>query len=428
MPTYRYTATDATGHRLNDEIQALGPEQANAYLESVGLKVESLTLVESEVEVEVEEENEVKVERNGSSEPVPLSAAVRTSQGPVRLSSHDVAEFTRHITALSQAGLPLAAGLRALSSELASGPLRRVLASVAEQLEAGQSLEEAIDSQGENFPAHLRGLVLAGIRSGKLGEVLEQFTHYYHVGIELRRKLWLSLAYPFMLVAVMVALFVFVSMVIVNQFVVIYKDFGIDLPGVTRLVISISHVFTDAGAGLLMGLFAVLGVIWLIGMTLGGASWRRSLTCRIPLVGPLWRWTALVEFTHLLALLLESNVPLPTALQLTGEGLRDADIAAACQTMRQEVESGHTLADGIAHIPQFPFGLPRILRWAEAHHSLPGALHLAGEMYEARALAQARFVSVACTAMAVVFVLWGISIMVIGLFQPLIQLISKLSG
>jgi type II secretory pathway component PulF len=404
MPRYRYTATDGSGHRLTDELEASGPEQAASYLKSVGYEVESVELAD----------------------PLP-HAAGRNGDGG-RLSDQEIADFTRHVAGLNEAGLPLPAGLRALGAELATGPLRRVLDALATQLEAGRSLGDAVEEQGHRFPAHLRGLVVAGVKSGRLGEVLEQFTRYYQLSVDLKRKLWLSLAYPLMLLSMMSVLFVFVSMVVVRQFVQIYADFGMDLPGMTKLVISVSRTVVEFGPLLALGTVGALAVLWVVGVMVGGGTWKRSITSQIPLIGPLWRWTALVEFCHLLGLLLESEIALPAALQMAGDGLRDSNLARACRSMRLEVEAGQSLAECLSHVTMFPAGLARILRWAEGHESLPGALHLAGDMFEARARAQATFVGVACSVLAVILVLWGMAIVVVALFLPLIQLISKLSG
>jgi type II secretory pathway component PulF len=399
MPRYRYVAADIAGNRLEGELDANSSEQVDSQLRAQGKWVERVTLVEP---------------RGGL-----LTAG--------RLSNLDVAEFTRHLAGLNRAGLPLPSGVRALGDELASAPLRQVLQAVAGDLEAGRPLHESVEAQGARFPRHLRGLILAGASSGRLGEALEQFARYHHIDRQLKRKLWLSMAYPLMLVGSIAVLFIFVCTVIVQDFAKIFSDFNFQLPGITVFLIDTSHSISAAGPWYILGLLAAALLVWILGASLGGPGWRHSLSSPIPLIGPLLRWTTLVEFSHLLALLLESELPLPVALQLTGDGIRDADIASTCRGMRKLVETGMPLSDSMERMPQFPASLPRILRWAEESHSLPGALHLAGDMYEARARAQATFVGVACTLITIIFVLWGAALLVVALFLPLVQLISKLA-
>ena len=93
----------------------------------------------------------------------------------MRLSSQDAAQLSEQIAGLTRAGLPLAPGLRALAEEMPAGRLRRMLGAVSRSLTQGASLDEAIAAQGGALPAHLRGLVLAGERTGRTGEVLGRF-------------------------------------------------------------------------------------------------------------------------------------------------------------------------------------------------------------------------------------------------------------
>src|SRR5205823_11050418 len=101
---------------------------------------------------------------------------------------------------------------------------------------------------------HLRGLVIAGVRTGQLGDVLGQFSGYASIGAELKRRMWLSLAYPLLSMAIAVTLFACVSAVLVPQFESMFHDFGLPLPRATVAVLQISHVVSSLWSGV-----AVLG-------------------------------------------------------------------------------------------------------------------------------------------------------------------------
>ena len=117
-----------------------------------------------------------------------------------RLSGAEAAELSRQIAGLATAGLPLAHGLVALGEELPRGRLRRSMNHLATALESGVTLDQALESQKDQIPPHLRGLVIAGLRSGRLGDILSRFSQYVSIGTELKRRLWLSLAYPILTV------------------------------------------------------------------------------------------------------------------------------------------------------------------------------------------------------------------------------------
>ena len=189
----------------------------------------------------------------------------------------------------------------------------------------GSPLEQTLETHEGQIPPQLRGLVIAGIRSGKLGDLLGRISEYAGVGTEIRRRLWLNLMYPFLTAVAAVSLFVFVCTNLVNQFELIFKDFGVPLPQLTIAVITISHFLRSIWAPVFT-LIAVTAVCLLIIRVFLTPPLRRSLAARLPIVGAVWRSTSHAEFCHLLALLLESDLPLPEALRLTGQGVQDADM------------------------------------------------------------------------------------------------------
>ena len=343
-----------------------------------------------------------------------------------RLSGVEAAELSRQIAGLTSAGLPLAHGLIALGEELPRGRLRRSMNDLAETLESGIPLDEALDEQKKRIPPHLRGLVIAGLRSGRLGDTLSRFSSYVAIGTELERRLWLSLAYPILTVVTALALFFFVCVILVSQFEAIYRDFNIPLPGMTVALIAIARIVNTAWAPTLIVVGTVFGS-WLVARLFLTPPFRRALAGRLPLVGRVWRATSLAEFCHLLALLLESRLPLPEALRLTGEGVQDADVDASCRSIAGQVESGRSLARAMENATLFPVGFPHLLRWAENQEALPEVLHMAGAMFEARGRSCATFVGTVLNVLCVLIVfqmVWFVP----ALFLPLITLISRLSG
>jgi general secretion pathway protein F len=343
------------------------------------------------------------------------------------LTAEDTSRLSEHVAGLVNAGLPLAPGLRALAQEIPRGPLRTSLAQLADALERGDSLDEAVEAQKGQIPAHFRGLVLGGIRSGRLGDVLSRFTGYMSIGTELKRKLWLSLAYPMLSIAVALALFLFVHLVLVTMFEAIFLDFGIPLPQITMAMLILSRFLRAAWPVLLIA-SGILVFGW-IGFKLGlSQPVRRSMATKLPITGGVWRSISLAEFAHLLALLLESRLSLPEALRLTGEGVQNRDLDRACQEMATAVEQGTPLALAMASRSELPSGLPRLLRWASDRNAIAEILHMAGEMFEARARGQATFAGTVMAVLSAFVVLWGVFTVVFGLMLPIITLISRLSG
>jgi len=331
------------------------------------------------------------------------------------------------IAGLASSGRQLGPGLSALGSELPRGRLRQSLFELSAALSRGEPLGSALEEQKERIPPHLRGLVQGGLRSGRLGDILGRFSAYMAISTELKRKLWLSLAYPIISILAAMTLFVFVNVVLVTKFEAIFRDFGIPLPQLTVAMLLVSHALRSGWPAFLIVVVGVV-VLWLFLTIVLKAPDRRSLATKIPVIGGVWRYTSWAEFCHLLALLLESQLPLPEALRLAGEGVQNTDLNQACHGMANEVERGGALAQAMATRPELPSGLARLLRWATKQNAIAEILHMAGEMFEARAKSQAMFAGTVMAVLSVVTVLWGVVSVILGLMLPMVTLISKLSG
>ena len=356
-----------------------------------------------------------------------MANPLKRDEGKGRLSEDDVARLTEQIAGLTSAGLPLAPGLRATSEEMSRGRLRSTLVSVADVLDRGSSVEEALAGQGARLPGHLRGLIAIGSRTGKIGHVLGRFIGYHNVGADLRRSLVISLAYPVLSLSIALGVVIYICTSIIPSFEAIFKDFGVSLPPLTVVVLTVAHVFEVSWQWVVEMLIVVL-VLWLFSFVALGAPTRRAMMSGLPVVGMVWRSTSLAEFCHLLALLLECEVPLGEALRLTGEGVCNSSVERACMGMSRDVEAGLTLSQSVLRQPVFPRGLGRIFRWAEKNQSLPESLHMAGEMFEAGAKVQAGLAGTILAVIVVNAIMMGIAVIVVGLFLPLIMLISRLSG
>jgi type II secretory pathway component PulF len=344
-----------------------------------------------------------------------------------RLSGDEALELSAQLSGLARAGLPLAPSLAAMAEELPRGRLRRAMAELARVLESGQPLGQALESHGGRIPSHLRGLVAAGVRTGRLGELLGEFSLFTTARVDLKRRLRLSLAYPALSLLVTVVVFGFVGVAIVPRFEAIFRDFGIPLPGLTIALLALSSRLAAIWQTLLVITGLVVVIVLVAPLVLRPAT-LRGLASSVPLLGAVWRWISLAEFCHLLAMLLDHRLPMPEALRLAGEGVQDSRIESASERMAVDVEDGKPLSAAMTARPQFPPRLPRLLRWSENQGSLPEVLHMAGEMFAARASAHSTFASSVLSVVCFVLIITGANLTVLGLMLPLVTLISKLSG
>ncbi len=340
-----------------------------------------------------------------------------------RLSTEEAAELASQVAELAKAGLPLASGLSALADELSGSRLASVLGDVARRLDLGESLGEAIEAQGPRLPARVRGLIEAGVRSGRLGETLEEFVDLHRGQIELKRRVWTTLAYPIALLTIAVMLFVFMQAYVVSQFIPIYEDFQTELPVVTQVAFQLSGNMAWLILGFVIFLLGFASLVWLV----PGSIWVARLMRAVPLLGPLWRSSRLWQFSRLMALLIDQEVPLPEAVRLAGGNLGDADLTAGARQLADACQSGQPLSEGIGDTRQFPASLMPLVTWGERNSAMPDAFRAAAEMFEGRVETQHVLTGTIMLPALFLLIVLFVGFAVIALFLPMISLVQCLT-
>jgi general secretion pathway protein F len=240
---------------------------------------------------------------------------------------------------------------------------------------------------------------------------------------------WGTLVYPTLILLVLLVVVQVVCRIADESFFGIFQDFGVERTGgMVGLLIAVATFIATYGIWLTLGLILVPVVIWLLMRVLVRPARRRQLFCRIPLVGPIARYSSLTEFCHRLAMLLEAEVPLPLAFKLAGSSVADAGVAEACERMGQAVASGEPLWKAVRLWRSIPAGLGQLFRWSEERRNLPRALHMAGEMFEARARSQSSFARSVLATILFLTIIWWICFAFLVLFMPLLSTFRFLSG
>ncbi|MEO8494095.1 MAG: type II secretion system F family protein [Planctomycetota bacterium] len=403
MKQFRYIAEDAKGTRHEGELSAVSDEAARQQLGRRGLRV-------------------VKLEPASGDDGVPVA----------KLSRRESEGVVVALAELSNSELPLAEGLRAAAAESVSPRVARALRQIAGDIERGYALESIMSERGQFLPPHVRGLIAAASQTRRMGVALDDLVEHHRATREVWSKVLGAIAYPMIVLAMTVFVLGFLPVFVVPQFKQMFEEFGLQLPAITRAVISFSDAILWLGNGpgvWVAAPFATVLVVWIVLACFGiGTPASHRLTTTIPLIGPIWQWSGTAAFARLLATLLEYGVPLPQALLLTRDGVRDPDVREVAVLFSKGVEQGRSLSELLAESNRLPASITPFVRWGERTGQLPEALHAVSEMLLQRV--QMRALLLRSIAPPVVFILVGILVgfMVISLFMPLVSLITGLSG
>ena len=397
MATYRYSAKTAQGEVAVGTIEASSSDEAVALLSSRGLK---------DIQVLMSPEE------------------ARAENAPAEvLSSEEAVELTRHVAQLSSVHVPLAPGLRAAADESSSPRVAAALRWMSDQLERGKSLESVLTDTGTFLPRHVSGLVLAAAQTGTLGEALFELVEHQQITQSVRQKIFEGFAYPLVVVVLAVAVLSFPVCYLSGMFRQMFDEFELSLPAVTQLL----FWWRDTGLPWVGGSLAALFVaVVLVRVLVGRVRWWRLIST-LPLIGPLWYWSGIAEWTSLMSVLLKHQLRLPDALRLAGHGTRNEYIGQLSLQLADGVSRGRKLADLMRAHCAIPATLVPLVDWGERASAFSESFRVGSDLFQRRV--QMRAVMVSALVPPLLFVAIGcvVSTVLFGLFLPLVNLISALS-
>ena len=328
MPTYQFEAMDATGQEIKDIIEAPSQEEAQATIRQMGYFVTKIS---------------VKKGRKSAAEKKKAGKRKRSfAIGGV--GSAKLTTFTRNLSILQDAGLPILRSLRILEGQEKGGALKNCLMDVCDEIEGGATLSEAMSKSPKAFNRLYVNMVKAGEAGGALELILQRLADFQERSQRLKRKVRGALVYPIFVVLFAVGILVFIMLKIVPAFEKIFKDFGTTLPAMTEMLIVVSH-------GVLQFWYLLPGIpfsIWLFvklvrRFSAGRYGWDLFLL-RLPVFGNLIEKNIIARTTRTLGTLVASGVPILEAINITKETSGNAVFENLYQKVHEAIREGEAIA------------------------------------------------------------------------------------
>jgi len=309
-----------------------------------------------------------------------LGRSIGGTKGRV-LKSSDFLIFNQQFNTLIKAGLPILKGLDLLAERAASPSLQPLLREVRDRVREGASLSEALDQQGI-FPKVYVTSVLAGEKSGSLSGVLEYYIAYQKISTSAKKKLIATLIYPAILVTVATLIVTYLVTYVVPQFSKLYSDMNVQLPTVTRLLLTLTVTYRFdvlfAVALLVVGVFAVF--LW--SRTEDGGTAVDRVKLKLPIVGETWIKFQVAQFCRTLSTLLAGGTPLVAALSTSAESVRSRLVSSAIGQSADLVRDGQSLHAALQSTRLMPAMGIEMIEVGEASGALAPMLASVAEFYE----------------------------------------------
>ena len=266
----------------------------------------------------------------------------------------DLLVFTRELSTLLAAGMPLDRSLTTLGELAQTADLKRITAEVLQAVRGGSSLAEALAQHPQAFPPLYVSMVKAGEIGGVLDEVLRRLVDYLASVQELRDEIRSAMTYPILLTGVGAISIAILLVFVLPKFANMFADLGQALPMSTRMMLAVSDFFTSV--------WFVPGTLAMAAMIYGG-HWYLStrqraafdaFKLRLPIAGPLRRRMEVARFGRTLGTLLRSGVPVLQALDIVREVATNVTIARAVSEVQAGVREGAGMAGPLGRTGAFP--------------------------------------------------------------------------
>ncbi|MGQ0793859.1 MAG: type II secretion system F family protein [Deltaproteobacteria bacterium] len=346
------------------------------------------------------------------------------------VSSKDLVIFTRQMSTMVDAGLPIVKSLEVLASQQTSAKFKSIITQVKESVEGGSTFADALEKHPGVFNALYVNLARAGESGGVLDVILQRLSVYLEKIENIKRKIKGAMIYPSIVILVAIVVLSIVLLFVVPTFAELFKDLGTSLPYLTQVIVDASGFFRRNIVYILIaiGLISFLSVF----------SYRRSekmrrlmdgFLLRIWLVGTLLLKTTVARFCRTLATLTAGGIAILDGLEVTAKASGNMIAEEAILEARKAVSEGQTLADAISGRPNiFPPMVVQMISVGEQTGALDDMLNKIADFYEEEVdVAVAALMSALEPAM-IAFLGGTVGVIVVSMYLPMFKLVSTLAN
>jgi type IV pilus assembly protein PilC len=417
MPTYAYEAMNASGQEVKEEIDAASSEEAIAKIRGKGYFPTKVR----------EKAAKKKVAKKADAAAGPTKKMPFSIGGVPR---KQLVSFTRQLSTLQDAGLPILRSLQILEQQQKPGLLKAIIGGVADEVEGGGTLSDAMSKYPKAFDKLYTNMIAAGEAGGVLDLILARLADFMEKAAKLKKKVIGAMIYPAVVISIAVGIVSMIMIVVIPKFEDIFKDFKLDLPTPTKILLATSRWFAnDYGwAYIIATPFVIVGLVKLIKLSEGGKYAIDLIKLKIPILGAILSKTSVARFTRTLGTLISAGVPILDAINITKETSGNEVYARALVKVHDAIREGESMADPLRATKVCDAIVVNMIDVGEETGDLDKMLLKVADNYDADVdVLVASLISILEPVMVVVLgVIVGF--IVIALFMPMISLIQGISG
>ncbi|MDO9543378.1 MAG: type II secretion system F family protein, partial [Kiritimatiellia bacterium] len=274
--------------------------------------------------------------------------------GAKKIRAKELPPFSRQLSAMLLAGMPLIQTLAALQDQTSDKNFQNVIAGLKNHLQGGASFSEALQNYPTIFDQLYVNMIKAGESGGQLGETAGRLAGFLESSAKLNRKVKSAMSYPVVVLCIALAIAIAMILFIVPVFSGMFADFGAQLPGPTQFLVNLSGMLRKYGLFVLALLVVVIIIFKKWKQTPTGAYQLSLFVLKFPIIGELNQKVATSRFARTFAQLLKSGVPILRAMEIVSQATGSKVFEAAIMDASNTVERGEPLSSALIKYKCFP--------------------------------------------------------------------------
>ncbi|QSH40345.1 type II secretion system F family protein [Lentisphaerota bacterium ZTH] len=422
MPQYLYTAMDANGQEKKGKIDAPNESAAAAALKKQHLFPTSITDPKGEKKGTKGKGKKGAKKKGGGLGDITIGTPV--------VKTKELTIFTRQLSILMSAGLPLIRSLRTLERQAKNPILKKILGQAAESVEGGSTFSEALSKHPKSFDKLYLNMIRAGEAAGAMEIILDRLAMFMEKAAKIAGKVKSAMIYPSVIMSVMILVTSGLMIFIVPNFKKIFIELleGEPLPPLTQMVMKISDILKDQIYLVFIALFIIFVTYKLINKTAKGKHATDWVKYNLPLFGPIVSKTAIARFSRTLGTLMGSGVAVLSALSIVKETAGNEVVSNAIQKVHDAVKEGEGIAPPLGATGIFPQMVISMLEVGEETGKLPDMCEKIADTYEEEVDNAVGALTSMIEPLMIVMMAVVVGSIVVALFMPLAKIIEKLGG
>jgi type IV pilus assembly protein PilC len=396
MATYVFKAMDLTGAKATGEVEAENKQVVSEQLKSRGLIVLDISDKHTSRQINIDLFN--------------------------KLSATDLAVMTRQLATMVQSGMTILRALYVLEAQTENKILNEAITAVRKDVEAGLPLSDALERHPKIFDPLFVSMTRAGETGGMLDESLIRVADQLEKADSLRRQVKSAMTYPIVVLTFAGGILLALVAFLVPVFIGVFKQFGGDLPAITKLTVMMSNAIT----GYWYAMFAITAAIVVAFRKWKRSEWGRPqwdrFRLRIPMkIGDIVQKIALARWSRTLSALVSAGVPLLQALDITGKTAGNDVVEQAMKGVIENVKGGGTIAEPLKASPAFPTMVTHMVAVGEETGSLDTMLSKIADFYEDQVDAAVKSLTSILEPIMIIVVGGVVGFIVISMYLPLFK-------